>query len=1093
MADQSAEIDDPRPRLMGRKRKAGLRLLGLMLFLPVAVAIILIVSLIDRDITAPSWVREEVEARAEEAIGGGIEMERISIRIGRDLHPRIHLANAELTDRSGTVVARVPEISALISPRGLILNRELLAQEIRVSGAQVSLVRSEDGNLAMSFGDGSASVRESATFTGLLDGIDATFERGPLEALERVELDGLIVNLDDRRAGQSLTVDGGQAVLDIDRREIGLSADLSLLSGGGVSRVAFDYASPRGSREAEMSISVDEASAADIASQSPALSWLSVIDAPISASLRGGIDADGTLGPLNAVLEIGAGAIRPAPEARPVPFDAVKAYLAYDPETQELAFDQLSLESEDIAVEANGEAFLKGMEDGFPDEIWGQFRMPTLTANPNDIYDVPVELAVGSLDFRLALDPFRLTLGELIATEGDSNIRAWGEVSTGEDGWNVAVDARIDRVTVPHAKALWPEVWRPGVRGWVANNILDGDIVNAAVAVRTHGTEEPVIAMDFEFEDGSVRYLPRMPAVEGGYGFVQIGKDSFSVSLAEGYVAALEGGRVDMAGSTFVIPAMSLPDSPAEFSLKLDGTITAMLSVLDQPPLSLMQGAGLDVTLADGRARAQGRLLMPLSDQLSPDQVSYVFGAELTDVRSTTLVPDKVLASPQLEVAATPEGLRIEGPARLGQTPLTGSFSRAFEEGAPARIEAQVELSPAALDEFGIALPPGTVQGSGPARFDLVMPAGLPPSFILSSEMRGITLSVPWVGWSKAAGTPGTLEVQGQLGASPKVSRLRLQASGLTAEGRIDLGANSAFEAAVFDRLSVGDWLDAPITLRNRGAGQAVGVEVNGGTLDMRRAAFGPGGGDGGEGGPMNVRLDRLVVTESLVLTGFEGAFASQGGLRGTFEAQVNEGPPIAGDLVPVNGRTGVRVTSNDAGGVLRAAKLLPNALGGAMQLILRPTGGEGTYDGSLTVDDLRIRDAPAIAELLDAISVVGLLQQLDGQGLSFTDVDAQFRMTPEQIIVTQSSAVGPSLGLSLDGTYTLASTIMDFQGVVSPVYLLNGIGSVLTRPGEGLIGFNFTIRGPVGQPNVGVNPLSVLTPGMFREIFRRPPPQVTR
>jgi len=48
-----------------------------------------------------------------------------------------------------------------------------------------------------------------------------------------------------------------------------------------------------------------------------------------------------------------------------------------------------------------------------------------------------------------------------------------------------------------------------------------------------------------------------------------------------------------------------------------------------------------------------------------------------------------------------------------------------------------------------------------------------------------------------------------------------------------------------------------------------------------------------------------------------------------------------------------------------------------------------------------------------------------------------------------------------------------------------------LTRKGEGLIGFNFTVRGDSAAPQVGVNPLSALTPGMFREIFRRPPPQV--
>jgi hypothetical protein len=70
-----------------------------------------------------------------------------------------------------------------------------------------------------------------------------------------------------------------------------------------------------------------------------------------------------------------------------------------------------------------------------------------------------------------------------------------------------------------------------------------------------------------------------------------------------------------------------------------------------------------------------------------------------------------------------------------------------------------------------------------------------------------------------------------------------------------------------------------------------------------------------------------------------------------------------------------------------------------------------------------------------------------------------------------------------------VASKQMDMQGVVSPFFAINGIGSIFTRRGEGLIGFNYTLRGPAAKPDVSVNPLSLFTPGMFREIFRRPPP----
>jgi hypothetical protein len=78
-----------------------------------------------------------------------------------------------------------------------------------------------------------------------------------------------------------------------------------------------------------------------------------------------------------------------------------------------------------------------------------------------------------------------------------------------------------------------------------------------------------------------------------------------------------------------------------------------------------------------------------------------------------------------------------------------------------------------------------------------------------------------------------------------------------------------------------------------------------------------------------------------------------------------------------------------------------------------------------------------------------------------------------------------------MDGVYALNSGLLNMQGTITPVYLLNGIGSVLTRKGEGLFGFHYTLKGQAKDPSVSVNPLSALTPGMFREIFRAPKPEL--
>jgi len=52
-------------------------------------------------------------------------------------------------------------------------------------------------------------------------------------------------------------------------------------------------------------------------------------------------------------------------------------------------------------------------------------------------------------------------------------------------------------------------------------------------------------------------------------------------------------------------------------------------------------------------------------------------------------------------------------------------------------------------------------------------------------------------------------------------------------------------------------------------------------------------------------------------------------------------------------------------------------------------------------------------------------------------------------------------------------------------MFLLAIIGGLLTGgEGRGFIAFNFRLTGPSRDPDVSVNPLSVLTPGILRRLF---------
>ncbi len=1084
--------DDPAPKSALIRLWAVLRTIAWIVALPLLFAIVAAVLMVNQDINAPGWIKSRIEDRAAEVMGGGaLQFGEIYINVGRDLHPRVRLVDTRITDADGRQIAQIPSVSGGISPRGVLFQGDVLMQDVTLTGAQINLRRASDGSVAMDFGDG-AGFDTAPSLAALLDQSDQVLGRPVFEALEQIHATGLIINYIDAQAGRRWTVDGGQIDLDLRNDQTDLSGDFVLLSGGAdITRLQLTYQSPRGARTADIGVSLTNARANDIATQTPALAWLADVDAAITASLRTGFDENGALGPLSATLSLGAGALQPNAATDPLTFDAAKAYLTYDPATDQIAFNQISVDAAAGQFEASGEAYLRDIVDGVPKGLVAQFSFPQASLAAGPIYEAGLALPPISVDMRMRFRPFAVDLGQLALVDGETRLTASGRAEATENGWKVALDAHADQIEATRFTALWPQGMKPKSRAWLANNVSAGTIRDAQFGIRFEQAQRPVMATQFDFDGATVKYLKAFPPIQGGAGIASLQDNQLILSLDRGTVSAPSGGAADLSGSTFIVTDTRVPGSLAELDLKLNSSVTAALSLLDQEPFRVMTKAGRGVDIATGRAQVAGQVTFPLRKAVPRSDIAYDFSARLLDLQSDTIIKDRDLRANQLRLTATPELVRIAGPATVDGIAVDGAWSQRIgpELAGKSRLEATIALSPRFLETFNIALPPGSVAGAGQGNLTVDLQKGRAPAFSLTSNLRGIAVALPAVGWRKGPSSGGELIVAGALGPVPQIDRLEISGGGLSAKGAVTMNSDGTMDRAEFTQLRIGNWLNAPVTVRGRGRGRPVGVTIPTGRLDLRGAAFGAGG----QSGPLALRLDRLQITEGITLHNFRGDFAGGASLSGEFSGLVNGGPRIVGTVVPQNGRSAIRLRSDDAGGAVAAAGFVKNGVGGALDVTLTPTGGAGTFDGALSVRGLRVRDAPAMAALLDSISVVGLLRQLDGQGLAFDEVDATFRLTPTQVVVTQSSAVGPGLGISLDGIYTLASKQVDFQGVVSPFYLLNGIGSIFTRKGEGLIGFNFNLTGAASAPSVSVNPLSAFTPGMFREIFRRPPPQVTQ
>lgn len=1105
-----------RKKAQARVRRRAGRGLGARLFL-IAFALTLFfaaLGLSGRPVSLPVWAVAEVESRLNDALSGALPRGSISvgamdITVDADWVPRLRLEDVRLLRPGGQALLTLPDTRMAIDG-GALLTGKLKARSLRVIGARVAIRRDAAGRFDFAFGSGAGTGPRIESLAALFDAADRIFTLPALANLRTIDAEALSLSLTDARAGRTWEVGDGR--LSLENRQTELAAELSLsLSAGAAdsSRAVLTVVSEKGAGRARLTAQVDQVPAADLAAQTAVLAWLAVLDAPISGSLAASVDADGLVA-LDGRLDLGAGALKPSATTSPIEFDHVSLGIGYDPAAGRILLTGIGVESKSLRLQASGHSYLVDaagqpmtgpLSGRRPAAFLGQLAMTDVRIDPEGLFQAPLEFAQGALDLRLRLDPFVLEIGQLSLVNSDRRLSLSGRIGAEPKGWRTALDLTLDRATRDGLLRLWPVTVVPGTRAWIERNLLNGLLTDVTAAFRSEPGTEPRLHLGYSFAEAGLRILPTLPPIAGALGYATVEGQTYTLVLTKGQVTPPDGGVIEVGGSVFAVPDMTAKPANGDMRLITSSSLTAMLSLLDQPPFGFMTKAQLPVTLGQGIARLETRLKLPLGRKLTLGDVDYSVTGTISDFASDVLVPGKVVTAPELSILATPRGMTVAGPGLIGKVPFDVTLTQGFAPPAataatgtapidiPAQVDGTITLSPLAVAEFGLGLPDGMLTGAGPAQVSVTVPRGRPGRLVLVSDLNRIGLTIPELGWTKPPAIRGRLEAQIQLGPQPVIERLSLSGAGMEADGTVTFRPGGGLDTARFSRVQLGGWLDAAIEITGRGQGEPVGLAVTEGVVDLRRMPERRRASAGPKGSPLTLTLDRMQVADGIALTRFRGVFSLSGGLNGDFRADVNGAAPITGSVTPARGGTAVRIRAEDAGAVMAAAGAFSSAVGGSLNLQLIPRKTPGHYDGRADIADIRVRDANVLAELLNAISVVGILEQLNGDGIVFNEADADFVLTPDAIQVTQGAAIGASLGVSVAGLYRTADKRLQLQGVVSPIYMVNGIGALFSRRGEGLFGFNYALGGTAGSPEVSVNPLSILTPGMFREIFRRPAP----
>ena len=940
--------------------------------------------------------------------------------------------DVEVRTPAGDFVASAPLLRGTVAVWPLLLEQRIELVEAQVDLPQIELTRDGDGKLVLSFAGQLASVGVGEATGGGGAGVGALLEDGTgsrnprLAALRLMRVTAPSLEFVDTRSGDRATA--ADPVFDLKRVGEAWQASLSAQLGSGRVEATSEAGALPGQQQ--LTIELKGLQAKDFNAFAPNLP-LAGLALPVSGTVRLTVDpATAQLGAATVDLSAGAGTIEaPALQLAPIAITSAHLQGRLDAHARRAEIDQLRLVAAGYALSGSG--------------------------------------TVGD------------SAGEIVA---DVKIAA-------------------EELDVAEMLQLWPGAVAADARAWIVANVPAGRVGNATLQIRDGNThpDQPDLGASFTFSGVQVRYLDTFPPATGVTGSASLAGNSLGFKLGAGRT-----GEVDLTGGSVSLSNLiSAATTQLQVQVALSSTVPAAMRLLDAEPIGLRKATGLSADTASGRQTTKLELSLPLLDKIPPNKIKYKATTQFNDLELREVQPGYSLAASSLPLVADPSGIGAKGEVRVNGVPLQVDWRENLTpvRGVTRTLKASGSLDAAGARALALTWPEPI---GGAVGFDASMTEARSPlrTVDLALDLRRASIHVPAIVLTKQPGQPGTVSARivQPNDRSLKIEQGRAEVAGWSADGdaELDLEPATHLDRLVLRRVQtpLGDLTANLFRDRDRWRG---GVDI--GRLDVRPILQAGGGAAGGDGATLP-DFNLLVSAQQLRLgdapfSRLTGSIERRGGIWYAANLRANiEDSTVNLDLNTANRQSAASLRGSDAGWLIRGLAGSDNGIrGGTFRLtadLRQPDAGAANGTGELKIRNFTLWGAPLIARIVSLASFTGLGNALGGQGVPVDRLVAPFRLQGQRITLEQARLVGSNVGARADGVIDLGTDRLDISGTVAPAYTVNRIlgripivGQILSGSGsDAALAATFSVTGPISQPQVSVNPLAALVPGMIRDLF---------
>lgn len=673
----------------------------------------------------------------------------------------------------------------------------------------------------------------------------------------------------------------------------------------------------------------------------------------------------------------------------------------------------------------------------------------------------------------------------------------------------VSMALNVHDMPVSHVKQLWPWFSARGAREWVLDNLFGGKVVEASlqyqVAPGRAGNGIPLDRNEvfgrFQLEGSRFDTAGQIPPIRDANGVVEFHGNDVDISLSSGTVYMPSGRLVAASNGTLTVKNANVSPVIGALNIDVAGNADAVVELASYEPINAMRHVGLKPDELSGTVTGNVKADIPLQKGIDTSKLGWLVSLDYENLAISKPIDDQIVTGADGSIVVNPKSATVKAHALLNSIPAEIGLVEPLEADGPPRSR-QVTLT--VDDKIRQTLMPGlSAMLSGTMEIALDKSDNANQDVV--ADLTNAKLSIPWAGWSKGSGVPATVSfTMEKTGSITRLTDFDLDGKTFEARGTVEL-SNGDLVSANLSHVQLNRGDDVAVSIKRSGKGYA--VKVNGEALDARAlvkqfTSDTDSATKGTSGDAISVTADVKALTgfNDEVVSNFtldySGAGSKVNGL--TVKAQARSGASIDVSNNTVSGRHTLDMKSADAGAVLRFLDIYKHMEGGAIAVALAGAA-DGPMRGTVDARNFQIVNEPKLE------SIVSTTPTGDRRSLNQAvkaDIDTsrvQFERGYAEIVkgsgllkVANGVLRGPLIGTTFQGTLYDQNDNMDMTGTFMPAYGINRIFGELPLVGallgngrdRGLIGVTYRLKGRANKPDLQINPLSVIAPGIFRSIF---------